>query len=30
LGGDWGHAFGTLPDDGLTDVMARAAPLAAR
>jgi putative acyl-CoA dehydrogenase len=29
LGGDWGHAFGTLPDDGLTAVVARAAPLTA-
>jgi len=26
LGGDWGHAFGTLPGDGLHAVAARAAP----
>jgi putative acyl-CoA dehydrogenase len=26
LGGAWGHAFGTLPNDGLAAVVARAAP----
>jgi putative acyl-CoA dehydrogenase len=26
LGSDWGHAFGTLPADGLAAVVARAAP----
>jgi putative acyl-CoA dehydrogenase len=27
LGGDWGHAFGTLPDgDGLVPIVERAAP----
>jgi putative acyl-CoA dehydrogenase len=28
LGGAWGHAFGTLPDDGLVAIVSRAAPAA--
>ena len=26
LGADWGHAFGTLPGDGLAGIISRAAP----